>query len=618
MHFIPYNSRKKYHLSPGAAVRSGEDMIFRIVLPRSEQCSAVRLILETDGGGREDFSFSWERMQGENEEWWRLETAAPENAGIVWYFFEYDTPWGTKKISLESNGNAVIGEGSRWRLTVCCENCDTPLWLRGGTMYQIFPDRFCRSGKTPLPENKPAAEYHSRWGEEPDWEPDSDGKIEKYDFFGGDLKGIEEKLGYLESLGVTCIYLNPIFSARSNHRYDTGDYMKIDPMLGTEEDFKSLCKSAEEHGIKILLDGVFSHTGADSRYFDKFSSYGGKGAYCDKNSPYRSWYNFRCWPDDYACWWGVDILPELNETDPGVLAFLTGENGVARHWLRLGASGWRLDVADELPDEFLDRFHEAVRKEKKDAFIYGEVWEDATDKISYGHRRRYLEGGELDSVMNYPFANAVIDFARTANAEELRECVENIVEHYPRASLDTLMNHIGTHDTVRAITRLGRGDIERPENGRDRGILTEEQYQKGVCLLKLASVLQFTLPGVPCVYYGDEAGLTGGEDPFNRACFPWGNENAELLDHYRTLGRIRKLCPAFIDGEFNCISSALGCIAYERNSESGSALIIANANCHGIEYTVPERWRGASALFGSAADERSVPLGAYSAAILYK
>lgn len=220
--------------------------------------------------------------------------------------------------------------------------------------------------------------------------------------------------------------------------------------------------------------------------------------------------------------------------------------------------------------------------------------------------------------MNYPFANAVIDFVRTANAEELRECVENIVEHYPRASLDTLMNHIGTHDTVRAITRLGRGDIGRHENGRDRGILTEEQYQKGVCLLKLASVLQFTLPGVPCVYYGDEVGLAGGEDPFNRACFPWGNENAELLGHYRTLGRIRKLCPAFIDGEFNCISSALGCIAYERNSESGSALIIANANCHGIEYTVPERWRGASTLFGSAADGLNVPLGAYSAAILYK
>ena len=394
--------------------------------------------------------------------------------------------------------------------------------------------------------------------------------------------------------------------------------MKIDPMLGTEKDFRSLCRAAAKRGIRILLDGVFSHTGADSKYFDKFSTYGGKGAYCDKNSPYRSWYNFRSWPDDYACWWGVDILPELNETDPGVLDFLTGRHGVARHWLRLGASGWRLDVADELPDEFLDRFHDAVRKEKKDAFIYGEVWEDATDKISYGHRRRYLEGGELDSVMNYPFANAVIDFVRTANAENLRECVENIVEHYPRASLDTLMNHIGTHDTVRALTRLGRGDVPRPENGRDRGIMTDEQYKKGVELLMLASVLQFTLPGVPCVYYGDEAGLSGGEDPFNRACFPWGHENKELLEHYKTLGRIRKLCPAFVDGEFNCISAVLGCIAYERISDTGCALIIANANDREIEYRVPECWRNAPALFGKAAYGRSVSVGAHSAVILHR
>lgn len=618
MHFIPYNSRKKYHLSPGAAVRSGEKMTFRIVLPRSEQCSAVRLVLEPDCGGREDISFSWERMQGEDEEWWRLETAAPEEEGLVRYHFEYDTPWGERKISLESGGIAVMGEGERWRLTVCGENSDTPLWLRGGVMYQIFPDRFRRSGKTPLPKDKPAAVYHSEWGEEPDWEPDSDGTIDKYDFFGGDLRGIEEKLDYLESLGVTCIYLNPIFSARSNHRYDTGDYMKIDPMLGTEKDFRSLCRAAAKRGIRILLDGVFSHTGADSKYFDKFSTYGGKGAYCDKNSPYRSWYNFRSWPDDYACWWGVDILPELNETDPGVLDFLTGRHGVARHWLRLGASGWRLDVADELPDEFLDRFHDAVRKEKKDAFIYGEVWEDATDKISYGHRRRYLEGGELDSVMNYPFANAIIDFVRTANAENLRECVENIVEHYPRASLDTLMNHIGTHDTVRALTRLGRGDVPRPKNGRDRGIMTDEQYKKGVELLMLASVLQFTLPGVPCVYYGDEAGLSGGEDPFNRACFPWGHENKELLEHYKTLGRIRKLCPAFVDGEFNCISAVLGCIAYERISDTGCALIIANANDRDIEYRVPECWRNAPALFGKAAYGRSVSVGAHSAVILHR
>ena len=618
MHFIPYNSRKTYHLSPGAALRSGEGLIFRIVLPRSERCSAVRLILESDGGESAASSFSWEVMQGESEEWWRLEIPAPEQPGLWWYHFEYDTPWGKKKISLEQGGCAVIGEGARWRLTVCADDCCAPGWLRGGVIYQIFPDRFCRSGLNPLPQNRPAAVMHKSWGEEPMWHPDADGRIERYDFFGGDLKGIEEKLGYLKDLGVTCIYLNPIFSARSNHRYDTGDYMEIDPMLGTSEDFQALCRSAGKLGIRIILDGVFSHTGADSRYFDKFSSYGGEGAYCDKNSPYASWYNFRRWPDDYACWWGVDILPELNETDPGVLSFFTGENGVARHWLRLGASGWRLDVADELPDEFLDCFHAAVRSEKSDAFIYGEVWEDATDKISYGRRRRYLEGGQLDSVMNYPFANAIIDFARNARAEALRECVENIVEHYPKPALDTLMNHIGTHDTVRAITRLGRGDMQRPENGRDRGELTQEQYDRGVTLLKLASVLQFTLPGVPCVYYGDEAGLAGGEDPFNRGCFPWGYENTGLTEHYRALGRLRAACPAFADGSFNCVSAALGCIAFERVTGDCAVLVIANANGHDIDYTVPERWRNAKALFGSDADGLNVRIPAYGAAIIQK
>lgn len=618
MHFIPYNSRKKYHLSPGAAVRAGDEVLFRIVLPRYEQCSAVRLILENEQGERRYSSFFWERMQGENEEWWSLQIKAPEKSGLYRYHFEFDTPWGVKNIALESGGNAVIGEGESYRLTVTRADCTVPDWLCGGVMYQIFPDRFYRSGKTPLPEMGEAALLREHWGEEPMWEPDEQGKIQKYDFFGGDLKGVEEKLGYLESLGVTCIYLNPIFSARSNHRYDTADYMEIDPLLGDAEALRSLCEAAGAHGISIILDGVFSHTGADSRYFDKFSRYGGKGAYCDKNSPYASWYNFRCHPDDYACWWGVDILPELNETDPDVLEFFTGENGVARHWLRYGVSGWRLDVADELPDEFLKRFHSAVRAESEDAFIYGEVWEDATDKISYGHRRPYLEGEELDSVMNYPFANAIIDFVRTANAENLRECVENTVEHYPKASLDTLMNHIGTHDTVRAITRLGRGEVPRPEGGRDKGILNDEQYARGVRLLKLAAAIQFTLPGVPCIYYGDEAGLSGGEDPFNRACFPWGHENAKLLEHYKALGRIRKACPSFAKGEFNCISAALGCIAYERADENGSVMIIANANDHGITYTVPECWANAKVLMGGGISGREVTLDGCSAAILLR
>ena len=582
MHFIPYNSRKKYHLSPGAAVRSGEDMIFRIVLPRSEQCSAVRLILETDGGEREYFSFSWERMQGENEEWWRLETAAPENAGIVWYYFEYDTPWGTKKISLESNGNAVIGEGSRWRLTVCCENCDTPLWLRGGTMYQIFPDRFCRSGKTPLPENKPAAEYHSRWGEEPDWEPDSDGKIEKYDFFGGDLKGIEEKLGYLESLGVTCIYLNPIFSARSNHRYDTGDYMKIDPMLGTEEDFKSLCKSAEEHGIKILLDGVFSHTGSDSRYFNREGRYGPGGAYRDRNSPYRSWYDFDSgYPCGYRSWWGFETLPEVQEESPSYVEFICGKGGVIDTWLNLGASGFRLDVADELPDDFIEKIRTAVKSHGEDKLLLGEVWEDATTKEAFGRRRTYLRGHGLDAVMNYPFRSATLDYLHGADVTAVADALMQICEHYPAPALNCAMNFLSTHDTERAITAIAG----EPCNGRDRcwqskRCIPADKMDDAVRKLLLGYAMIFTLPGVPCVYYGDEIAMQGYRDPFNRAFFDWNSTEQRLRGPIKTLTALRRSCDAFDGGRLEIVRAEGDILHYRRVGIVQTAEIILNRGPH--------------------------------------
>ncbi len=617
MHFIPFNSRKEYHKYPVGAVAQGEKVIFRIVLPRYEQCSAVRLALFSDSEEVTFENFSWERMEGEHEEWWILETTAPE-AGVWWYRFEFDTPIGTKTISLESCGNGIIGGGDRWQLTVYDDKKISESWLEGGILYQIFPDRFYSSGRTPVCEDRPAAIIRDDWGGEPLWNPDSKGRINEFDFFRGDLAGIEEKLGYLASLGVTCIYLNPIFKARSNHRYDTGDYMEIDPLLGTEEDFRHLCKSAQNFGIRIILDGVFSHTGADSRYFNSFNTYGEIGAYNSEESPFRNWYNFRSWPDDYASWWGVDILPELVETNPGVLEFLTGEDGVARKWLEAGASGWRLDVADELPDGFLDRFYEAVKSEKPQAFIYGEVWEDATNKISYSQRRRYLLGGQLDSVMNYPFADAIIGFVKNADAQSLCETVESIAENYPKTALHTLMNHIGTHDTVRAVTRLGRNSEPCRVKGKDKGALSQEEYCRGVKLLKLASLLQYTLPGVPCVYYGDEAGVTGGEDPYNRGCYPWGNENTQLLEHYRELAKLRSSSKAFKNGDFVPVSATLGCIAYERVTKDERVLVIANSNDHDIDYIVSDFWVGAESIFGSDVDGKSVHIGAKSASVMKK
>ena len=258
-------------------------------------------------------------------------------------------------------------------------------------MNNPFPDRTIRED----------------WGGQPYWRPNERGEVTNSDYFGGTLRGIEEKLPYLKSLHVTCLYLNPIFEAHSNHRYNTADYTKIDPVLGTEEDFQSLCAAAGRLGIRVMLDGVFSHTGSDSVYFNRQGRYPQPGAYQSQQSPYFSWYHFISWPEKYHSWWGFETLPEVEETDNNYNKYINGRQGVVRKWLKKGASGWRLDVADELPDSFLDQLTEAAKEEKPDAVVLGEVWEDATTKESYGSRRRYLLGRQLDSVMNYPFRNAV-------------------------------------------------------------------------------------------------------------------------------------------------------------------------------------------------------------------
>ena len=412
------------------------------------------------------------------------------------------------------------------------------------------------------------------------------------DYFGGDLAGITEKLPYLQSLGVTCIYLNPIFEAHANHRYNTADYLKIDPLLGDEADFKTLCETAEKFGIRVILDGVFSHTGDDSLYFNRAGRYKTLGAYNSEKSPYYPWYTFFDYPDSYKSWWGFETLPEVNEESPEYLEFITGENGVVKKWLRLGAAGWRLDVADELPDAFLDALCASAKAEKADALVLGEVWEDATNKWAYGERRRYLLGGQLDSVMNYPFANAILNFARNGIAEGFAHAVTDIVENYPKPALDCMMNHIGTHDTERAITKImGESAEGRDREWQSQRVLSDSEYQKGVTLLKLTAVLQFTLPGVPCIYYGDEAGLQGYKDPFNRGCYPWGHENQDLIAFYQTLGALRGSLDCLKTGELHFVSAVLGCVAYEREGDSDGILVIANRNEQEITYNLPDNWQ---------------------------
>ncbi len=598
--YIPYNSRLEYHKSIFGAVKTGQTVTFRIILPRDFCCHAAKLVIKK----AEDTQYSyinmqWDCMEGVGEEWWKIDFTA-EDAALYKYHFEYDTSWGTSRIYHVGNGLAAIkGEGDDWQLTVYDKNFHTPEWLKGGIIYQIFPDRFAFSGtkKQNVPSDRVLRT--DRDGD-PYWIPTAEGKVLNNDYFGGDLKGIEQKLGYLKSLGVTCIYLNPIFEAQSNHRYDTADYEKIDPMLGTERDFKSLCQSAEKLGIKIMLDGVFSHTGDDSKYFNRYSRYDSVGAYQSENSPYYNWYKFNKWPDDYESWWGIKILPEVNEDNPDFIEYITGKNGIARKWLRLGASGWRLDVADELPDEFLDEFRKAVKEEKNDCLVLGEVWEDASNKLSYGKLRRYLLGEQLDSVMNYPFAGAVIDFIRDANAELFASRVMSIVENYPKEVLDVLMNHISTHDTMRAITALaGESCAYRDRRWQSTHSLDEKEYRYGMKLLMAASAMQFALPGVPTIYYGDEAGMQGYKDPFNRRCYPWGKENEELVEWYKKLGEIRSKNSVFKDGKFEILSAVAGCVAFSRKNDDEAILVISSSNPHPITYYVKSEWCDAYDLLGN-------------------
>lgn len=591
-----FNSRDKSYKSIRSAIATDEQCKFRIIVPRDCRCSCATLAITKDGENEETayYGMFWAGMCGEYHEYWELHFSAT-TPGLYFYHFELDTPWGKSLIMNTGNGiGDFSAQGNEFQQTVYDKNFKTPDFLKGGIIYQIFPDRFYNSGAKK--KNVPSTRVLRRWGETPYWKEEQMNGIWNNDYFGGDLKGIEEKLPYIADLGVGCIYINPIFEAHSNHRYDTADYEKIDPLLGTEEDLKSLCKTAKEkYGISIILDGVFSHTGCDSKYFNLYNHYNTLGAYNSTESPYFSWYKFINWPDDYHAWWGIKLLPEVIEEDESYRNYICGKDGILRKWLRCGISGWRLDVADELPDIFLDDLRKAVKEENENAVIIGEVWEDATNKFAYGQRRKYLLGEELDSVMNYPFADAVLNFVRYGHGEYFFDSVMNIVENYPPQVLNVLMNHIGTHDTERAITRLAGPDNEG--KGRDwqfaNNELSSYDYLKGISMMKMASLIQFTLPGVPSIYYGDEIGMQGMKDPFNRACMQWDNQNEELLKWYKRLGQIRNGAKALIDGEFVPVFCENSAIAYERVSSDNSVLVAVNNNDEETKLFVGEKWNNA-------------------------
>ena len=532
-----------------------------------------------------------------------------------------------------------------FQLTMYDPAFTVPDWMRGAVMYQIFPDRFAR-GTTGV--RAEGVEYHARmkrpvalhesWDEPVCWAGSpveatvAVGAIEKtspydpVDFFGGTLDGIREKLAYLASLGVEVLYLNPVFEARSNHRYDTADYERIDPLLGDESAFKQLASEAREYGISIVLDAVLSHTGDDSRYFNAAGVYDDLGAMQGPASPFYRWYDFANPSEGCACrcWWGFPSLPEVDEQDDSWQSYMLGhwwegplerdsrswgghvrpdsfgqpdgmgevpdssEIGVLGKWLLAGARGYRLDVADEIPDNVLERIRSCVKRADGQAAIIGEVWEDATRKTSYGAARSYALGRSLDSVMNYPLRSALIGFALgDVDAHQLATFLKQQKANYPAPLHAVLMNLLSTHDVerIRSVLALGTAlkNLPREEQLRETSAITAESDERAARLQRMIVALLYALPGMPCVYYGDERGLQGGGDPFCRSSFPWDTSDradcgVDLTAFYQRVGAERKESHALREGEFTCAAPDSDVICVFRYDVGLRVAVVAAAN----------------------------------------
>ncbi len=511
-------------------------------------------------------------------EFFSVSYTTPDVPVVLWYHFELPSGLCYGPRGLVSSG---CGD---WQMTVYDPDFKTPDWAKGAVMYQIFPDRFAPGGKSAergLAHHREMGrevEYHADWTEPVKWQGRNGDFYCPNDFYGGSIKGIISRLDYLESLGVDVIYLNPIFEADSNHRYNTADYKKIDPILGTEADFKKLCALAAEKGIRVILDGVFSHTGDDSVYFNKYGRYDAAGAFQSEDSPYRSWFKFEEHPHKYRCWWNFLSLPEVDELDGKWQEFIiSGRHSVVKSWLRRGAAGWRLDVADELPDEVIELIRDASKETEPDSLILGEVWEDATTKQSYGQNRRYALGTALDSVMNYPLKNALIDFALCRiDAPELKKFLLGQKLNYPAPMYNVLMNLLGSHDTARVRSVLGLGlDGGGMEREQQAGIsLNKEQNAHAAALQRLCATVVFALPGMPAVYYGDEQGMQGLRDPFCRA--PFTRSEPETEEFYRGLSFLRKENSTLKTGDVAFASPDEDVIAILRFDRKGTFLCCAN------------------------------------------
>jgi glycosidase len=616
-----FDSRDAAYRSPFGAVEAGTPVMLTLRVPR--RLGITRAVIVTDYECFKQvrtWDMDWSGLD-KGCDLYRATVDTLHCVGPLFYHFRLEWPDGIAAGTIGSPADGYGGAGeltaelpADYQITVFRPDT-TPSWFGEGLTYHIFPDRFHRqraaapdgaSGRprtaaSSLKHRFPDRKFHLRWTDTPDFLPNKAGEVTNTDFFGGTLAGVRCKLSYLQELGVETIYFSPVFLSASNHRYDTSDYFEIDPLFGTNDEFTEFCAAAKERGIRVILDGVFNHIGFDSRYFNGRGRFTEPGAYQSKDSPYYSWFEFTDWPDAYESWWGFYTLPHVRLEDKGYRRFINGEDGVVRHWLKTGASGWRLDVADELTDGFIAELRQACDAENPEAILIGEVWEDASHKEAYGVRRHYMAGGGLHGVMNYPFRNAALGYLLQGNAENFARAMSALQENYPPDAFYSSMTLLGTHDVPRALTVLGASDeaytLSKAKRAEHR--LPPEALKLAKARLKLGALLMYAFPGSPVLYYGDEAGLEGFEDPFNRRGYPWGREDEDLLAWYRKLGRLRKELAPLRKGSLRFLQAEADLLAYERVYGGKRAVAVTNRGNQPIAFRTPwDRARAVDALTG--------------------
>lgn len=649
---LRHDSRDLLYRTPGGAVPAGTPVVLRFRTYHNDVTGVKARVYDLNTGTQsikpmtlaasdvscyQDLPYScdfWEIT---------LPNTSPNN---LWYRFLVTD--GTKTVYYADNTAALDGGlgstsdtvvDNSYALMVYDPAFNAPSWSQTAVIYQIFPDRF-RDGRADnnpktgdiryddpvlklawltLPEgycraySDAATNCPRRFGLPP---VGADPNIESprgRDYMGGDLKGIDQNLDYLVSLGVNTLYLNPIFDSASNHGYDTQNYYKIDPYFGTQKDWDNLVKHAKQLGVRIILDGVYNHMSSDSPFFDRYHHYTTVGACESLTSPYRSWFTFHnvaagtgtCVGSagansaTYDGWFGFDSIPVLNKTNPDVQSyFLTGSNSVAKNWLIGGANGWRLDVMGDssFPSGYWESFRQVVKATKSDTLIVGELWQKDSTLL------RFLRGDRADTTMNYRLRDAVIGLLTPGNFDakgfadsgdqlsmtEFANRIASIREDYPDAALYSAMNLLDSHDTVRLLWAMTPGNANTAEKE-----LNAANLSAGKQMQKIASLIQFTLPGAPTIYYGDEVAMTGGDDPDDRRTYPWtdkgGMPDMDMFAHYQQLAALHSDIPALTAGNLQILlaDDANEVAAYGRKTTADAAIVVINRSASARSVSIP-------------------------------